>query len=343
MFNRQKVEVMFKKILITSLLLIYISACVYEKTAPDSLSAPTQTFSAASPIFQFTSTPNVTRTSTPSNEAKISQATIQAFDELINVFPGACEGLSKLDVLFSPDGNWLAGECNYNSSFQIINTDGSTTINITHKELFGEYQGSIKPIHWTNDSQFLYFSADTCCWDPLFQLLSDTTNLYKLDIVDGHYDLFRKGLFDLSFSPTGKHITFIEELETPLIVEIQDTRTEISNSLVLEVGNTYNQAQIGVWSRDGSKFVVKAVSGINYDNTTFDPDQFSLILVDINNLSQKIIFKDFQTTTLKILDWTKDNILIFQTGGGYNTEPVVTWQYLLKTDTLTTPTPTSDP
>ena len=64
---------------------------------------------------------------------------------------------------------------------------------------------------------------------------------------------------------------------------------------------------------------------------------FSLIIIDVNSWSQKVIVKDLQTSSLNVLVWTDDDILIYQTGDDYYAEPVVIWHYDLKIDALITP------
>jgi len=286
------------------------------------------------------STSTVLPINTPAADKIEEEATQPAFSELKSIFPGMCESSIKI----SPDQNWLAQDCLYDS-LHVIKRGGSTTRKVAYEEIFGDSEyypqiaGGISPEHWANDSQSLYFSVSYCCWDPPYILLSQTETLYKMDIRNGSYKLLREGLFDFSFSPTEKRVTFIEELDSPLIVEIHDMETGKINKVKLNVDNTYNQAKVDAWSSDGLKFIVKAVSGINYSTKVSHNDIFSLIMIDVSNLSQKLILKDLPTPYLEVTEWTEDDVLILKTGSELTTEQITHRQYNLKTDTLTTPTP----
>jgi len=270
---------------------------------------------------------------------------MEAFNQAKSIFPGMCDSF-QLAYFESPDENWIAQDC-FGDSLQIINRNGLATRKVTYKEIFGasEYypynQGALYPVHWTNDSQYLYFSAQSCCWDPFILLLSEMSTLYRINIKSGEHTLLRTGLFDVSFAPTDRRITYIQELTRP-VVEIQDVATGTVNKVKLNSDDRYNQASVDAWSSDGLQFAVSTASGSLYDYTLTEdvPATFSVFIIDINTLSQKPILKDTQTVYLKVIDWSKDNVLTFQTGHPSWTEPIRIWQYDLKTDTLYPPIPT---
>jgi hypothetical protein len=254
MYNFQKAGIMYKKIFTNVLLFIFLSSCSSDKTTPAFPTEPTRITTTISPTFQPISTREPINT--PNNGDKIIQATNQSFNELMIAFPDTCKELSSGGLLISPDENWLAGECKH-SGLQIINRDGSRIVDITYTDLFPDYHGSIHihPIHWAKDSQHLYFSAKVCCWDPLVPLLSEITTLYKLGTQDGQYELVRKGLFDVSFAPQDQYLVFIEELTSPLTVEIQDLTQGAIRKATLDINQIYDQGRVEGWSaRTGSGF-----------------------------------------------------------------------------------------
>lgn len=330
---------MFKKIFIIIILLTFLNACS-NATSTMTQAVPIASSPSLTATFQSTPIPTLSPipTATPNpNKIKL-QTTQQALDKIKSMFPEMCES----NIMKSPDGNWLAQDCLYDS-LKIIKMDGTAKWEVKYLEIFGDSEyypqiaGGISPKYWTIDSQYLYFSIYSCCRDPLIMILSGTETLYKMRISDGKYSLTRKGYFDFSFSPTDRRATFIEELVSPLIVEIQELKSGMVSNVKLNVDNEHNQAKVDAWSSDGLRFAVKTVSGINYSHKVFYPDKFSLIVIDVNDLSQKFIVKDVQTIALRVVEWTENNILIFQTGDEAFSEPVVTWQYDLNTDTLTTP------
>jgi hypothetical protein len=335
---------MFKKIFFAIILLEFLYACTNTTPATTSTLPVISTSSYTATVIPTTrpsTTPKPSTTPDPTDV--VMEVTQQAFNDLKSIFPGMCESYPWL-ILKSPDKNWLAQDCAYDS-LQIIKSDGSITRKITYKEIFGKStnypynQGEISPKHWTSNSQYLYFSVGYCCWDPGLFMLSETSTLYRLNINNGTYSLTRSGLFDYSFSPTDRRITFIEELQSPPIVEIQDLTTGSVDKVKLGVDNKHNQASVDAWSSDGLKFAVSTVSGMDYNRDVDYLDKFSLIIIDVKDLSQKIIIKDMQTNYLRVLGWSDDNILTFQTGYQGFSEQVRNWQYDLNTDTLITPTP----
>jgi hypothetical protein len=247
-------------------------------------------------------------------------------------------------LLKSADGNWLAQDCS-GDSLRIIYKNGSTKREVTYKEIFekGENypynQGAIYPKHWTNDSQYLYFSVLYCCWDPGIMLLSEGSSLYRLNINNGSYNLIRSGLFNASFSPTDRRVTFIDELIAPPIVEIQDLISGSVNKIKLNLATKYNQASVNTWSTDGLRFAVSAASGSLFDYNSQESSKFSLIIVDAKDLTQRVIVKDMPTVSLHVLNWSEDDALTFQTGHPSFSEPIKIWKYDLKSDTLISSTP----
>ncbi len=347
-----KMDAMFRKFLIFILFIFSPIACtpatsVTTSTALTTTYQPTNTFvptptSRATPTHKSPPTPRPTLTPDPTEI--VLEITEQAFDDLKSIFPGLCDSYPWA-ILKSPDENWLAQDCVY-ESIQVIKRDGSVIWKVTYKEIFGksEYfpynQGGIQPRYWTNNSQYLYFSAEYCCWDPGIFMLSETDTLYRMNMSDGTYNLLRAGVFNFSFSPTGRRVTFIDELQSPLIVEIQDLVTGSVDKVKLGVDDKHNQASVDVWSSDGLKFVVSSVSGMNYSHEVFSLDKFSLIIIDVNDLSQRFIIKDMETNLLRVLEWNENDVLTIQTGYEFFSEPVRFWRYDLKTDTLTPLTPT---
>ena len=330
---------MLRKLLTMAFVLAILNACtavtpmVISTFVPTQPVQPTPTITAKSTSYPtLTPKPTITPNSTE-----------QAFIELKSEFPEMCDSL-PWEVMQSPDEKWLAQGCHY-EGLQVMNRNGITIWRVTNQEIFGKSdnypynQGGIGPQHWTKDSQYLYFSVEYCCWDPGIGMLAETDTLYRIDMNSGVYQLLRSGTFDFSFSPTDRRLVFIEELNSPPIVEVHDLQTGDIKTLKLKVEDTYNQAKVDAWSSDGLMFAVKTVSGINYSYDVHTPDMFSLIIIDVNSWSQKVVVKDLQTISLKVLEWTDDDILIYQTGDDHYAEPVATWHYDLKTDSIITPTP----
>jgi hypothetical protein len=319
--------------------LAVFSSCTTTTTMPSTASGKT----IPTVTLQSIRTSTSIATDTPDATEMPLESTEEVFSPLELTFPGLCESSSG-SVMVSPDQNWLAQDCAYDT-FQVIKRGGTKTWRVSYMEIFGNSEfypqnvGGISPRHWTNDSQYIYFSVTHCCWDPFILMLAGNGTLYRMDIQDGSYSFIKQGAFDFSFSPTDRRVTFIQELNSPLIVEIYDQKLGNTQRVKLNVDNTYNQAKVDVWSSDGLMFVVTAVSGINYGHEVFNDDMFSIVIIDSHDLSQRLIVKDLPTSYLEVTEWTEDNVLIFKTGDEFLSEPIVFWQYDLNTDSLITPTP----
>ena len=336
---------MFNKAFLITVLLAALNACTNNTTTTISTIpvVPTSTYTLTpQPTVQISITPKPSATLDPFYIAMT--VTQQAFNDLNLDFPGMCD--STLSLLKPPNTNWLAQDCPLDS-LQIINKDKSTVRKVTYKEIFGGNEGypnnagALQPLRWTNDSQYLYFSARDCCWDPGILLLAERSTLYRININNGEYSLIRSGMFDSSFSPTDRRITFIEELVSPPIVEVQDLTTGSLDKVELNVDKKHNQASVDAWSNDGLRFTLSVASGslYNYNETEETPAKFSVIIIDVNKMSQKLIVKDMETVYLRVLDWSRDDVLTIQTGHPSFTEPIKIWHYDLKTDTLIAPAP----
>jgi hypothetical protein len=337
---------MFRKLFFTIFLLTILNACTLSTPVITPSAFPSLTLTPfIKPPTPKPPTSTQTPTLTPDPTEIAWNITEQAITEFKLIFPGMCTSYQS-DILVSPDGNWLAQNCKYETfqRLQIIEREGETIWDVPYEKIFGDSEkypfliDGIYPTHWTNDSHNLFFFSREDNGDPAYRLMSDRKSLYRLDIENGKYDLVRTGMFHFSFSPTDRKITFVEELVSPPVIEVHDVKTGKSDFVKLNVNDKYNQAIVKGWSSDGLKFVVITASGNAY-NPEFDDyvSKISLIIVDVADFSQEFILKDTETIYLDVLEWTKDDVLIFQTGYVLYSEPIKIWKYDLKTNTFIGP------
>ena len=113
----------------------------------------------------------------------------------------------------SPDGNWLAEYCSFNGTMQVSNQDGTKSYVVDSKDYFydpdfPELSGSVYPVHWTNDSHFVYFTVTPEQWNDggFLALDSFAPLLGRMDIGNGDVYKVLSGSFYHSFSPTDRRL-----------------------------------------------------------------------------------------------------------------------------------------
>jgi len=120
-------------------------------------------------IIVFTHTPTLTPTSTPKPIVRTVSPTETPY-YLKTDFSNACqEQYFDNWTLISPDKNWLAENCYAKGGLQISNKAGTRTLVVPFKKFyndpeFPDLSGSMRPVHWTNDSAYIYFTVTPEQW-----------------------------------------------------------------------------------------------------------------------------------------------------------------------------------
>lgn len=249
-------------------------------------------------------------------------------------FPIACqdEYFSQYTKI-SPDGNWLAQDCSYNGTMKVSNQDGVSFFAVDsrdyfHDPNFPELTGLVRPVHWTNDSRFIYFTVTPEQWNDGAYLSLDSFAplLGRMDIGNGEIYTVLTGAFYHSFSPTDRRLIEIQEFEHPVKLIIHDLNTGLYQTLIPDDNPQYSQGVRVVWSPDGLKFVFVAAYGGEFGDEVSDPNIQSLILVDLENLSQRMILSEIPDF-IGPVSWDENDMIVYNIMNYSDRYQITTYTY----------------
>lgn len=307
-FNQKGWEIKLSSLILLGLSII--SACINQKDLALPYS-PSQT-----PVAMFTSIPTLTYTPKPEVFTEIPKPIETQYD-LNTEFKSACQKeFSEYNALISPDGNWLAEDCYSVQGMQVSDKMGTKIYIVPIKKfyndpLFPELSGSVRPVHWTKDSQYIYFTVYLEQWnDGSFSAFDSAPHLKLLKVANGEINDVLAGNFYYSFSPTDRRLIEIQQNEQPLKLIVHDLKTGDLVSLS-PVGNpNYRQAGNVIWSPDGLRFVFVNAFGGEIGGEMIEQMIQSLILVNIENMTQEIIVDEISGSITPI-SWDENNIILY--------------------------------
>lgn len=301
-------------------------------------------------IIVYTRTP----TFTPKPTSTITETLIPSETPyyLKTDFPNACQSEHfsfSYDTLISPDANWLAEFCYPEGKFQVSDKSGTKILHSDFKNYYYDPQypallGSMRPVHWTNDSQYIYFTVTPEQWmdGGNISISELAPTLFRMKIANGEISQILSGIFYHSFSPTDRRLIEIQEYKRPVKLIIHDIKTGSSESLIPNNDSRYSQAGKVIWSPDGQKFIFVAAFGFEYGDEVSEPMILSLILVNLSNSSQQIIVSEI-SDQIEPIKWGENDVItynIFYYSGGHETRLVYEYDYGSKTIiSQSTPTP----
>ena len=264
-------------------------------------------------------------------------------------FPIACqdEFFSQYTKI-SPDGNWLAQDCSYNGTMKVSNQDGVSFFAVYsrdyfHDPNFPELTGSVTPVHWTNDSRFIYFTVTPEQWNDggFLALDSFAPLLGQMDIGSGEIYTILTGAFYHSFSPTDRRLIEIQEFEHPIKLIIHDLSTGSYQTLIPDDNPKYSQGVRVVWSPDGIRFVFVAAYGGEFGDEVSEPNIQSLILVNLEDLSQRIILSEIPDF-IEPISWDENDKIVYNVVNYLDSYKETTYIYDYHSQEITT-LPTKSP
>jgi hypothetical protein len=284
--------------------------------------------------------------------ASVTQASIATS---LAPFPNRCDSIVFLK---SPDGNWLAQDCEMENMFIVTDRGGTRHWSITNDQIFGppdesnpDNSGSLHPVHWSADGQLVYFEVHECCG-------GDGADLYEffgmpilgafpidqLDTRTGTWTNIIPSANYYSFSPTGRRVMYFTrtsgDSETAnVIVHVMDLKTgQVFDKILGE----YPAAGYAIWSPDGKRFAFTAIHrGLDWPNFTVSLFEMQ---ADSGELSLLYTFAPSNWIYSPIV-WDSQNILTIH-ATTYSNDPANKIQYfdVNKTQLLDeTTTPTATP
>ncbi|MEA5079511.1 MAG: hypothetical protein VB013_13145 [Anaerolineaceae bacterium] len=272
--------------------LFALAACSQTNGITPTADSPTVTLS---PKPTKTQTPTDSPINTPGATATLDSR--ELLDQKVKEFGINC---SYTYAIISPKGNWVAVACGNkeNQTLQIANESGVVNSLNFSDYLSDEFteqgnpMGSLQPLHWTVDEQYLFFSpyvaydgGGTCCYGfgygGLFRMnLKDaeiSVILPLTETVDGYF---------FSFSPNGRYLAYI--FGNPHILDLNS-----GENYSIKVNNAGSGNL--TWSPGSSHFAFATCS--------VDPDNIE----EITNSTIQIF--DVSNHTRRILKSSQENFL----------------------------------
>jgi hypothetical protein len=154
---------------------VFLAACTSQMVkvvpSPNRFPTSTQVIKTSMPIPTQTLRPTATITATPTID--IIAALASEFD-----VPPIC--LFSDRYLISKDQNWIGADCKLNREVIITNKSTRDKITIPFLELDSENAScfSIRPLRWSNDNQYFYFTGR--CYEQYGG--NEMGSLYQVDI-----------------------------------------------------------------------------------------------------------------------------------------------------------------
>jgi hypothetical protein len=307
-------------------------------------SAPAATFIQSTTLTSsLTATTAITQTATNSPSPKNTRAatitpwfsptsgidrvaTIASLFTKVKSFPGHCQpdyvyygSATTYDSPISPDGDWVIYPCQTPSQtrLEVMRLDGTKTWSITQEEILSTLSWrpeiyDVFPIHWTKDSQQVYFFIYFCCIDssgvPPFG--TNDGPLYHLDVQTGNWAPVvaipenNPDSYTYSFSPTDRRLLYIQsvDLNKPLHLNILDLKTGILEKV--NIPGFFDGGRV-IWSPDGLTFAL----GVVHADETYKIFSFSVMLYQIKSKTLKSIIT-FSQDMCWPTEWSEDSLLV---------------------------------
>ena len=200
--------------------------------------------------------------------------------------------------------------------FQVIKRDGSAIWIIKYDQIFEneDMYGSIFPVHWSINDDFLYFSQYSCCADN--DTMTNGNMLYRLNLKNGDWKMIMDGYFNhYSFSPTERRLLYIinDQAATgnPLVIHIRDLNSGIEKEFTFP---EFEQAAYVTWNEDGTRLAMTTKTG-----NIFDENQlFSIVEINIQDGTSKVILLN-NKGRVRVIYWSDKDILTIEKYSYYGT------------------------
>ncbi len=208
------------------------------------------------------------------------------------LLPG-CGGFS--DRTYSPNASWVVLRC-LNSGMGVYSvSDSSKAWYFSYNDVYGsKYQnglhnGYVLPLHWSNDSRYLYFTA---LWvgDGGCPMYLDGSALYRLDLSSGQYSLLigprdAAPYGSFSFSNGDAYVANIQRsADEHAVLTLLDLASLTKKDILL--GNKYVEGGSLIWSPDNRQVFFSARRGEDSCNMTY-----YLVLLDLKDRVQRIVLQ----------------------------------------------------
>lgn len=305
-----------RQILLLFILLFALAACAQVKPITPPATTPTET-----PTVKPTKTQTATYPPISMAGATATPDAREVLDQQVKEFGIDC---SYYKALISPEGNWAAAACGYDSDQTLQIADQSGVVyTLKFSDYLSDYfadefsgegnpMGGLTPLHWTADEQYLFFSP-YFAWDgdaTCFYGIGDG-GLFRISLKDGKVSTIlpisqmMQGYF-FAFSSNDRYLAYIyKDLHILDINSGENYSLKLKNSAIGDL----------TWSPDNTR--------LGFSTCEVDPDnETEIINSSIQYISvlthERKIIKDIPEKVLRI-EYSEDNsyLLISEYGGNW--------------------------
>lgn len=327
-----------KTCFMAALLLLVLSAC-QGNTTPAATVTTLQVMQTplpsvtASPLPSATKLPTEISSQTPTPTQAPATDTLEPAPTLPQAsFAKTCYA-NEYYTKVSPNGLWLAEYCS-DGIMYVSNQDATKVFPVDIHDyysnpLYPQMTGTLRPVHWSKDNHYIYFTARPEQWnDGVYAISEYAPTLYRMDILDGEIIRILQGAFYHSFSPTERRMIEIQEFQQPIKIIIHDLKTGDIQTFVPNNDAKYGQAADVVWSQDGLRFVLVGAYGEYIDQ----PNRSDIILINLADSSQKVIVPEIEGS-VTMLSWDESDNIFYRVYS-YTNNQTTTYAYNLQTQEI---------
>jgi len=273
-----RIEIIF--ICVVTLLLI---ACTPQETSV----TPFQQSSPTSTQIQKTHTPTPIQTPRPTFTLTATP-TVNTVTELASEFdvPAVC--LFAYQV--SKDKNWIGADCNISHELIITQKDAKNKTTIPYQDILDKDPNAfrIKPLSWSSDSRYFYFTTTVCCSN--YSQREDDGALYQYDTKNTIWDILVNASYKpyYFFSDDGKRFAYIKQYNNPydeIEVGMVEILTKKNKRIVLK--GYLTEGKEYEWSKNMDKFAI-VIWELQFRNGT--PGNV-LLIFDFKKMDMEIVEK----------------------------------------------------
>ena len=190
----------------------------------------------------------------------------------------------------SKDGNWIGADCNTFHELIISQKGTNNKIAIPYQEILGKNPIAItvKPLSWSSDSRYFYFTTATVCCS-VYNQHEGNGALYQYDTKLNFWSILINASYEpyYFFSDDGERFVYIKQFNNPddgIEIGMVEILTKESRRIVLK-GYMVGKPEEYVWSRNKDRFAI-ILWELQFRNGT--PGNV-LLRIDFKKLDMEII------------------------------------------------------
>jgi len=271
----------FQIFLLIGIMVTFITACstpsIEVTVSPTNVPIQAQQLETSTPLPTWTPRPTNTIAPTP---------TLDNISVLASEFD--ISSLCLFNYLISRDQNWIGADCNLSKEFVITGKLNKNKTTIPYQELYdGDLNYfSIRPISWSSDDRYLYFTTRCCNNDDTY---NSNGSLYQYDMENKSWDILVHAVNEpiYFFSDDGeRYISFNQFPEFTIQIDMAEISTKRNKRVVLKWHEVYDP--VFKWSKSGNKFAIVIDKLISRSEHTGEWKDV-LLIIDFTRMEMELI------------------------------------------------------